>query len=123
MERRVPASERTREALRDLIEGRVGSADAGTELIQLATRLIFEESLEVEHRDVLGRDYYERGAETGQGYRNGYRTGKLKATEGLIEYAVPQIAMKRSLCTPLSSIWKQRNFGLGLMATWAASAI
>ena len=59
MEKRVPASERTREALRDLIEGRLGSVDAGTKLIRLATRLIIEESLEAEHRDVLGRDYYE----------------------------------------------------------------
>src|SRR5262249_13831852 len=25
------------------------------------------------------------------GYRNGYRTGRLKTTEGMVEYAAPQI--------------------------------
>ena len=92
MERRVPASERTREALRDLIEGRLVTEDARSELIRLATRLIAEEAMEAEQRDELGRDYYARGATPGQGYRNGYRRGKLKTAEGLIEYAVPQVA-------------------------------
>jgi putative transposase len=92
MERRIPASERTREALRDLIEGRLVSEDARSELIRLATRLIAEEAMEAEQRDELGRDYYARGAAPGQGYRNGYRRGKLRTAEGLIEYAVPQVA-------------------------------
>jgi putative transposase len=39
-----------------------------------------------------GREYYEHGAKPGQGYRNGYRTGRLKTAEGLMEYAAPQIA-------------------------------
>ena len=92
MEKRVPASARTREALRDLIEGRVMSADGRTELIKLSAQLILEEALEAENRDALGRDYYEHGAEPGQGYRNGTRKGKLKTAEGMIEYSVPQIA-------------------------------
>ncbi len=41
--------------------------------------------------DVLGRDYYEHGAQPGQGYRNGYRTGRLKTAEGLMEYSVSEI--------------------------------
>ena len=67
MEKRVPASERTREALRDLIEGRLVSADARSELMRLATQLIAEEALEAEQREVLGRDYYEHGAVPGRG--------------------------------------------------------
>ncbi len=39
METRVPASERTRDALRDPIEGRLVSADARRELIRLAAQL------------------------------------------------------------------------------------
>jgi putative transposase len=54
--------------------------------------LIVEEALEGEAGDALGRDYYEHGAHPGQGYRNGYRTGRLKTAEGLMEYSVPQIA-------------------------------
>jgi len=57
-----------------------------------ADRLIVEEGLEGETADALGREYYMRGAAAGAGYRNGYRTGRLKTAEGMIEYAAPQIS-------------------------------
>jgi transposase-like protein len=84
MATRVPAAERTREELRDLIEGRLASSDARSALLTLATRLIVEEALEAEVADALGRGYYEHGAAAGAGYRNGYRTGRLKTAEGPI---------------------------------------
>jgi transposase-like protein len=83
---------RTRQSLSDLIEGRLSSPDGRAELVKLATRLIVEEALEAESRDALGREYYEHGAEPGQGWRNGVRTGRLKTAEGAIEYSAPQIA-------------------------------
>src|SRR3974390_1998992 len=89
---RIPASQRTREELTALIEGRLSTTSAKDELVKLATRLIVEEALEGEAGDAVGRDYYEHGAEPGQGYRNGYRTGRLKTAEGAMEYAVPQVA-------------------------------
>ena len=92
MEKRIPASMRTRQSLSDLIEGRLSSPDGRGELVKLATRLIVEEALEAESRDAVGRDYYEHGAAPGQGYRNGSRPGRLKTAEGLVEYAAPQIA-------------------------------
>jgi putative transposase len=92
MEKRVPPSMRTRQALSELIEGRLASPDGRAELVKLATRLIVEEALEAECRDALGRDYYERGAEAGRGYRNGVRAGRLRTAEGLIDYAAPQVA-------------------------------
>jgi putative transposase len=92
MNKRVPASMRTRESLTALIEGRLSSADGRSELVKLATRLILEEALESEVRDALGRDYYERGAEEGRGYRNGHRTARLKTAEGAVEFSTPQIA-------------------------------
>ena len=46
---------------------------------------------EGEAADALGREYYVRGAAPGAGYRNGYRTGRLKTAEGMVEYAAPQI--------------------------------
>ena len=82
MERRIPASEHTREALHDLIEGRLSSDFGRTELVRLATRLIVEEGLEAEVRDALECDYYERGGGRGGGYRNGVRKGLLKTAEG-----------------------------------------
>src|SRR6516164_6715869 len=58
MATRLPASQRTREELRSLIEGRLSTAAGKDELIKLATRLIVEEALEGETGDVVGRDYY-----------------------------------------------------------------
>ena len=73
MSRRMPASDRTREALSALIEARLSSEAGRTELVQLASRLIIEEGLEAEVSDALRREYYERGAGPGSGYRNGLR--------------------------------------------------
>jgi putative transposase len=67
-------------------------ADGCSELVRLAARLIIEEALEGEAGDALGRDYYARGAAPGAGYRNGYRTGRVKSAEGAIDYSAPQIA-------------------------------
>lgn len=92
MSQRIPASERTREALSDLIEGRLSSEAGRTELVQLATRLIVEEGLEAEVRDALGREYYERGGAPTRGYRNGVREGRLKTAEGAIAFSAPQVA-------------------------------
>src|SRR3989449_6827022 len=47
---------------------------------------------EAEVEDRLGRAYYRRGDGESQGYRNGYRRGRLKSAEGAIEYAVPQVS-------------------------------
>jgi transposase-like protein len=89
---RIPASERTRERLKALMEGRSETGEERSELVRLAARLILEEALEGEASDALGRDYYARGAAPGSGYRNGYRTGRLNSAEGEIAYSAPQIA-------------------------------
>src|SRR5712671_1530885 len=88
---RIPASERTREKLKALMEGRSEVEDGRSELVRLAARLIIEEALEGEARDALGREYYARGAVPG----TGYRTGRVKSAEGAIEYSTPQIADRR----------------------------
>ncbi|MDE0241655.1 MAG: hypothetical protein OXQ84_15925, partial [bacterium] len=75
-----------------MIEGRLSSPSGHSELVQLATRLIIEEGLEVEVCDAPGHDYDEHGGEPGGGYRNGVRGGRLKAAEGFIDYAAPQVA-------------------------------
>ena len=102
MSHRIPASERTREALSDLIEGRLSSESGRTELVQLATRLIVEEGLEAEVRDALGREYYARGGEPSRGYRNGVREGRLKTAEGAIAYSAPQVAGGEVRLVPLA---------------------
>ena len=82
---RIQASERTREKLKLLMEGVDESGHGGSELVRLAARLIVEEALEGEAPDAVGRDYYARAAAPGAGYRNGYRTGRVKTAEGAIE--------------------------------------
>lgn len=86
---RVPASERTRNELKAMFEGKTVSDRS--RLVRQAARLIVEEALEGEATDALGRGYYERG-EPRRGYRNGYRLGRVRSAEGEIEFAVPQIA-------------------------------
>ena len=51
------------------------------------------ESLEEEAKQYLGRDYYQREAiDEHNGYRNGYKTGKLKTAEGKLNIQKPQIS-------------------------------
>ena len=80
---RLSAPERTREELRALMNGDLGTAAGRGDLVRLALRLIVEEeALEGEVADVLGRERYERGDGEKAGYRNGYRPGKVKTAEG-----------------------------------------
>ena len=58
---RLSAPERTREELRALMNGELGTAAGRGDLVRLALRLIVEEALEGEVSDALGRERYERG--------------------------------------------------------------
>ena len=89
---RIQASERTRERLKAFMDGKSETSGTSSDLVRLAARLIVEEALESEAGDALGREYYARGGAPGAGYRNGYRTGRLKTAEGAVEYSAPQIA-------------------------------
>jgi putative transposase len=91
MTKRVVATEKTRERLRALIDGRLGTGAERSDLIRLAARLIVEEALEAEVRDNLGRERYERGSGGSAGYRNGYRCGRMKTAEGMVEFSAPQV--------------------------------
>jgi hypothetical protein len=52
MMKRIAAAEKTRERLRALIDGRLGTEADRSELVRLAVRLIVEEVLEAEASDV-----------------------------------------------------------------------
>jgi transposase-like protein len=86
---RVPASEKTRNELKDMFAGK--DIPDRSRLVRQAVRLIVEEALESEAADELGRGYYERGAGS-RGYRNGYRLGRVKTAEGVVEFGVPQVS-------------------------------
>src|SRR5919112_6389736 len=89
--KRVSAPERTRERLRALIEGQLGTAPDRSNLVLLAAQLILEEALEGEVRDAIGRDRYERAGGDASGYRNGYRSGRMKTAGGMGGDAAPQV--------------------------------
>ena len=59
--------------------------------MRLALRLIVEEALDAEATEALGRERYERAEGAGGGYRNGYRRGKMRTAEGMVDYAAPQV--------------------------------
>jgi len=92
MAKRVPASEKTSDQIEDLLAAGVsGEKDIRSELIRLGMRKIVEEALEAEVEARLGRGYYGREGD-GRGYRNGYRTARLKSAEGPIDFGVPQVS-------------------------------
>jgi len=89
--KRIAAAEQTREQLRALLDGRLGTAPDRSSLVLLAARLIVEEALEGEVCDKIGRERYERADGEAEGYRNGYRRGRMKTAEGMMELSVPQV--------------------------------
>src|SRR5207245_6596674 len=104
MMKRIAATEKTRERLRALIDGRLGTGADRSDLVRLAVQLIIEEVLEAEARDKLGRERYERA-----GYRNGYRTGRLKTAEGSVRFSAPQL---RDTAEPFVSAVRENLAGL-----------
>lgn len=95
MDQRVPPSVRTSQMIRQLLSDGTADGDVTSQFIRLAIRKACEEALEAEAADTVGRGFYEHGH--GDGYRNGYRPGKLKTAEGVVEYAAPQISDTREL--------------------------
>ena len=92
MAARVPASERTSQRLRELLEG-LGEGDASSQVIRLAVRKIVEEALEAEVRDVLGRERYEPTA-----YRRG---GGPNGGGASFSAWLHSVAMHSTLATPV----------------------
>lgn len=95
MTQRVPPSQQTSQRIAELFaQGIDQERDVKSAFIQLAVRKVIEELLEAEVTDAIGRAFYQHGGEAQppRGYRNGYRTGKLKSAEGAIEYATPQVS-------------------------------
>jgi putative transposase len=76
--------------------------------VLLAARLILEEALESEVRDAIGRERYERSEDAGKGYRNGYRAGRMKTAEGMVEFSAPQV---RDTAEPFASAIRENLMG------------
>ncbi len=94
MGKRVPASVCAREALRELVDGPLGSSAGSAEPITLAAQLTVEEALEVDSRDALDRDCCARGFEPGPCCRDSYRQAP---GGGRDPHDVPQITGRQEL--------------------------
>jgi len=79
-----------RQSLEDFLAGGVRQDGSPTStLLKLAARVVLQEALEAEQRDLLGRERYERGSDGS--YRNGYRPGRVECAEGRVQVQVPQV--------------------------------
>jgi putative transposase len=87
---RISPAEQMRQSVEQFLSGGMTSEEEPTStLVRLAARVVLQEALEAEQRDVVGRDRYERGSD-GR-YRNGYRPGHVDSAEGRIDVQVPQV--------------------------------
>jgi putative transposase len=92
MERVAPSDRLKQEVAALLATGlRPAETDPAGTLVRLAARLVFQEALEQEQTDFIGRGRYERGETPRQGYRNGYEPAALQTAEGRLEVAAPQV--------------------------------
>ena len=88
----VPPSEKLRKEIDEILSGQLGKdEDLLGLMIDRSLKMMFQKILEQEVKDYLGRDYYERGAGSRKGYRNGYEPKRLKTAEGEINLEAPQL--------------------------------
>ena len=87
---RLAPSEPLRQGLAGFLAGGIeGSREPTSELLQWAARVVLQQALEAEQREVVGRERYQRGSD-GR-YRDGYRLGSLEGAEGAVPVQVPQV--------------------------------
>jgi len=67
-----------------------------------------------EVEDFLGRAHYKRGKRKHQGWRNGYREGKVTTAEGFLELALPRVReTEEPFHSRLSPLFKKGSDMLG----------
>ena len=105
--RRVPPSEKKRQALEEWLAGKQSREEQQpwlSQLIRLSAEKTLQELLEAEQQESVGRARYQRG-EGEPVYRNGYEAGTLKTAEGVLRVEKPQL---RGLEQPYrSQLWER----------------
>jgi len=97
---RIPPSTQMQEALRsDLTAGFTGHPLR--QFVRRAAELLRQVGLEDVVTTVLGRGHYERAAEPGRGYRNGYGQHALKTEAGVLHLRPPKV---RDTATPVTLV-------------------
>lgn len=95
MKKRIPASDRQRKELIQLLGGGVSAEEnVLSSVIRKGAEIILQELLEEEVSEYLGRGHYERSEgkeEIKKGYRNGYKPRTIKSGEGKLQVELPQL--------------------------------
>ncbi|HVX84631.1 MAG TPA: IS256 family transposase [Phycisphaerae bacterium] len=85
-------------------------------LLRRAGKMVIEELLQGEVADALGRESYERREnQAPAGYRNGYKTRRVKTGEGAITVEVPQVRGREDFASRLWPLIKQASPALEKM--------
>lgn len=115
---RIPANERMRKEFQELTDGKIKHESLLSELIKGAAAIVFQEMLEAEVTDFLGRGHYERQTEGKDvGYRNGYEPCNLKTAEGSICVLKPQVrGCEKPFNSKLGTFFKGNSQALGRLA-------
>jgi len=91
MSKRIAPSERLEQEVQAfLAEGIRDSEQPLSRFMRLAVQKVVQQAIEQEVTDVLGRERYERQGEV-NGYRNGYKPGRVRSAEGEIPLEIPQV--------------------------------
>ena len=91
MSQRIAPSQKLQQGLHEMLSQGYSQDDLpASQFLKLAAQMVVQQVLEQEVVDYLGRERYERQPET-TGYRNGYKPGRIRSTEGEIQVEVPQV--------------------------------
>ena len=108
--KRIPASQRMRKELEELLNGVEVGEFLLSELIKKGAALILQELLEQELTEFLGRGHYERQKGKGTGYRNGYEPFRIKTAEGKICVYKPQVRdTEKPFCSRLAAFLRNNS--------------
>src|SRR4051794_5870095 len=117
---RVVPSERLRRELDQVLAGVDEHDDPVEAVARLGARLIFQQALEEEGAEVVGRGRYARGGDAGgggAGYRNGSEPRVGKTTSGRVELERPRVRNATELG------FESRVLGKGVARTHALEAL
>jgi putative transposase len=91
MKQRIAPSDRVQQEMNAFLQqGMASSEQPLSQFIRLAVQKMVQQAIEQEVSDFLGRERYERQSES-NGYRNGYKPGRMRSAEGEIGLEVPQV--------------------------------
>ena len=109
--KRIPASQKMRKELEELLNGVDTKEFLLSEIIRKGASIILQELLEQEVTDFLGREHYERKKEGDrEGYRNGYEPFKIKTGEGEICVYKPQVRnTEERFCSKLAAFFRNNT--------------